>query len=678
MGTRLSGRTGERDASSVSTVDRRAASPGPAQSAEALARLPGVSLTNDQGTRAQPTLELRGFTLSPVTGMPQGVSVFLDGVRINEPDAQELNFDLVPMDAVVRAEVVRGPTAVFGKNTLAGAVNLTTLRGSAEPHLEAGTDAGAFGYSGAHLLMAGARDGYDGMLLARASSGGGYQARSSATARQLFTTIGHRAGGSDLALSVLYANDRIYEAGSLPESWLAVDRRANYSVGDFFSPELLHVALRGNDSLGRAELRGNLFARSMRAEQFNANAGAPNTRAFVGNASLGGALESSISTSLARLPLLITIGGEATHSRVRYRVLDEPSASAPDIPGDCDAATGECENARVNGDDAGLYVQGALQLTPRTTLIASARGDWVRIPFRDLRAPDDDGTNTFWRVSPRVGLTYTASDALTLYGSFGSGFRAPAALELACASPTAPCPLPFSLGADPPLRPVGAWNTELGASVTPLASTHLHASVFRTTVRDEIVFVSSQTTAGYFQNVARTERDGAELSADYAAPGNTTLSASYAYLRAEYRTPATLESALDNNDVTPGDRFPLTPAHVASAQIAHVHALRSMVLTGVLAARGVSSQFLRGDEANRMSPIPGYGVLDARLSLESTHLAVEAHMGNVLNHRYVVYGAYAENGKGAIGSMAPTEPVVERFLTPALPRNLTVSVTLRR
>ena len=47
----------------------------------ALERLPGVTLQNEQGNSYQPDVSLRGFVASPVTGLPQGVSVFLDGVR---------------------------------------------------------------------------------------------------------------------------------------------------------------------------------------------------------------------------------------------------------------------------------------------------------------------------------------------------------------------------------------------------------------------------------------------------------------------------------------------------------------------------------------------------------------------------------------------------------------------
>ena len=42
--------------------------------------------------------------MTSVTGVPQGVSVFLDGVRINEPTVEEVNFDLIPLDDLERLE----------------------------------------------------------------------------------------------------------------------------------------------------------------------------------------------------------------------------------------------------------------------------------------------------------------------------------------------------------------------------------------------------------------------------------------------------------------------------------------------------------------------------------------------------------------------------------------------
>ncbi|MGI8509998.1 MAG: TonB-dependent receptor domain-containing protein, partial [Gemmatimonadaceae bacterium] len=271
---------------------------------------------------------------------------------------------------------------------------------------------------------------------------------------------------------------------------------------------------------------------------------------------------------------------------------------------------------------------------------------------------------------------------IRLYGSTGSGFRAPAALELACASPTAPCPLPFSLGADPPLRPVVAWNSEIGSDWEPSRSGALHLSVFQTRVRDEIVFASSQTAAGYFENIGRTVRTGLEASGSVEPVRGFTLFGSYAFLDATYQAHVALSSTLDSNVVAPGDQLALTPRHVADGGVRSAHAFRLLVLDATLSAHMVSSQFLRGDEANRTKPLPAYAVTNFQLSLERAHARLSGEVTNLLNVRYEVFGVYATNVKGAIGAATgapatlPVSPIIERFLSPALPRSITVSVAL--
>src|SRR3989442_269412 len=109
----------------------------------ALERLPGVTLNDQQGNPHQLDLGVRGFQATPVTGVPQGVSVFVDGVRVNEATVEEVNFDLLPLDDIERIEVIRGPAVLFGRNTLGGAINIITRRGqearALEPELEAGS-----------------------------------------------------------------------------------------------------------------------------------------------------------------------------------------------------------------------------------------------------------------------------------------------------------------------------------------------------------------------------------------------------------------------------------------------------------------------------------------------------------------------------------------------------------
>lgn len=644
---------------------------------EILAKLPGVSTSNDQGTRAQPSFDVRGFTLSPVVGAPQGVSVFLDGVRVNEPDAQEVNFDLLPMDAVASAELLSGPSSVFGKNSLAGALLLRTARGTAEPELHGELGVGSFGEREGHVRASGMLGGTDGLFLVSASGDDGYQQRSGARTRQAFANLGRRSDASDIGLSLLVARDRLYEAGSLPESWLAVARRANYTGGDFFHPRLTQLSAHGSWQVNGVALRSTAFVRRNAIEQLNVNAGNPDTHAFVTNGSAGATAELSASTTLAGRPLALSVGAEATRARVSYLVNAEPNAESPTLPPDCapapDGASALCEDARVNSDDAGLYAQSILQVTPRLAATLSARGDYSRVPFRDLRDPANDGTSVFTRLSPELGITYTVA-RLRAYASAGSGFRAPAALELACASPEAACPLPFSLGDDPPLRPVVAWSFESGGEWSSGTGTTLALSLFDTEVHDEIAFASTSGVSGYFTNVPRTRRRGMETRFSLLLPATSRLFGSWTLVDATYRSAITLASALDENEVAPGDHFALSPRHRGTLGLTTTQMIGGAALEATFSARGASSAWLRGDEANTQPPLPGYVVADLSTALQLGRFTLSGSVQNVFDRKYEIYGVYAENSKGAYGSVAPATPTIERFLTPAYPRTVRIGL----
>src|SRR5947207_5223621 len=122
----------------------------------ALERLPGATISDEQGNTHQLSIGLRGFQATSVTGVPQGVSVFVDGVRVNEPTVDEVNFDLLPLDEIDRVEVIRGSSATFGRNTLGGAVNIITRRGDAARVIAPEIEAGSFGRQKDRLRACGA------------------------------------------------------------------------------------------------------------------------------------------------------------------------------------------------------------------------------------------------------------------------------------------------------------------------------------------------------------------------------------------------------------------------------------------------------------------------------------------------------------------------------------------
>ncbi len=636
-----------------------------------------MSVFDDQGTPAQPTLEIRGFNLSPVVGVPQGVSVFLDGVRVNEPDAQEVNFDLLPMDAVSRGQLVRGPATLYGKNTLAGALVLFTQRGETVPVLEGDVSGGSFGLFNATVNAGGKSGAFDGYLSANFFNESGWRDDGGLTERSIFLNLGRKRDSSDIALTVMYAHDSIAEPGSLPASWLAVNPRLNYTSGDFFSPELWHLALRGERTLGAGQLRTAIFYRHNASEQFNVNVNAPSSDAFLVNQSYGLTTEWSAPLSAWSRPMAFTAGIELARNDVSESIYARLTAdTSVHLPPECNA-NGLCADVFVPEQDAGIFAQGVLSLTPALSLTAAARFDWVRVPFEDRYDSANSATSVFTHLSPRFGATYEFDPVWRGYAVVSGGFRAPAPVELGCASPDAPCPLPYALGSDPPLQPVTLASYEVGADWSPKGGSTLEASLFWSDVHDEIVFVASTNTQGYFQNIPHTRRAGVEVSGTLMLPRGMRASASYTFLNATYQSTVLLSSQLPVPDsVHPGDVFPLSPHDRVTFAFGATEVVGSGTIDGEIGMNAVSTQFVRGDDANVEAPLAGYAVWRLRATYARDHVAFTATVQNLFDHKFSSFATYADNPVGPPGG--PPSDEVERFYTPAQPRAFIVSLKLSR
>jgi iron complex outermembrane receptor protein len=108
-------------------------------------QMQSVTVNDYQGNPFQMDLQYRGFTAGPQIGTPQGLSVFLDGIRVNEAFGDTVNWDLIPMNAISRLDVFPGSNPVFGLNTLGGALSLRTKTGFSDPGIEVRALGGAWG-----------------------------------------------------------------------------------------------------------------------------------------------------------------------------------------------------------------------------------------------------------------------------------------------------------------------------------------------------------------------------------------------------------------------------------------------------------------------------------------------------------------------------------------------------
>jgi outer membrane cobalamin receptor len=92
-------------------------------------RLTSVYVNENSGNPFQPDINYRGYTASPLLGTPEGLSVFMDGVRQNQPFGDIVSWDLIPKVAIRDMALIPGSNPVYGLNTLGGAVSVQTKDG---------------------------------------------------------------------------------------------------------------------------------------------------------------------------------------------------------------------------------------------------------------------------------------------------------------------------------------------------------------------------------------------------------------------------------------------------------------------------------------------------------------------------------------------------------------------
>ncbi len=274
-----------------------------------------------------------------------------------------------------------------------------------------------------------------------------------------------------------------------------------------------------------------------------------------------------------------------------------------------------------------------------------------------------DGSHRYRRFNPRVGFNYTVGEGLRLFGSYSESMRAPTSIELSCADPSHPCALPTGFNGDPNLKAVTARTFELGARGTLFGAIAWNAAAYDSRLRNDIQFIATSTTYGYFFNVGETRRRGLEFGFQTRIEA-VTLSAGYGYVEASYRSPFTTAAG---EAVVSGDRIPGIPSSTLKLRAGYAVTDRLRVGAALIAA---SDQYAHGDESNSDpdGKIPGYQVvnLDAEYRIGAA-LTISLNVDNLFDRAYATYGL---SGMTSVYTLA-NEP----FRTPAPPRGAWLRVS---
>ncbi|MBV9724096.1 MAG: TonB-dependent receptor [Gammaproteobacteria bacterium] len=688
---------------------------------EALERhFASIALSDTEGNPFQQNLIARGFTASPVLGTPQGLAIYQNGVRINEAFGDIVLWDFVPLFAIAQLQEIPGSNPVFGLNALGGAVTLQMKNGFDFHDGAADLSGGSFGRYRA-TLQGGMNSGNAALYFgAMGFHENGWRQHSSSDVAQVFTDAALRGDSYNLGASLTLAWSHLNGNGANPAE---VDPAAAFAVPDLQIDRLAFLQLRGGMALTEdLSLQGTAYARQADIEIQNGAASGfrpcgntvcddsgpltlldgtavPSGSPYQGilpvsttkTTGLGGSLQLTLDHSIAGRSNVANLGASFDHGSSRFSNATYLGSlvylSPPGTTTSSDGMQlgGSVYNVRLDAVNRyyGVFFSDTLSLMDALSITATGRFNRAQVDLSDLFGDSLNGKHAYQRFNPSLGATYQISPGLNVYASYSEANRIPTAAELSCANPAQPCTFPLGFVSDPDLQQVIAHTVELGARGRKASGGDLSldwfADIYGTRNDNDIVFVSSGplVASGYFTNAGATQRLGAEAALQ-GSWHRLDFRANYGFVRATFQSHLTILSdrnpgadANGNIFVQPGDRIPSVPLHMLKLGVGVSLPQRIHIgLEGIF----VSSQYLRGDEANLQKPLPGYALLNARFSWQMTPaIGVYFEGENLLDRRYAGFGLYGDpTGNGAFPQFS--DP---RFYTPAEPFGFRAGVQVR-
>jgi outer membrane receptor protein involved in Fe transport len=579
----------------------------------------GVVLYDNVGNEFQQSFDLRGFNAQPVPA----TSVFVDGVRVNEPDFNSINFDLIPIEDIERIEILPGTATVFGRNALGGVVNITTKRGRRDrPHVGFDIGGGSYGrqkysfstdgpvpmlpnfdyYFGVtRELTNGFRDEFD-----PRDAGAGIT--------RLLAKLGYRLGeNTDVSLAYTRVLDSISQAGSLPASVLRVDRNFNITPGDQSKTNLHQVALNLKQKfLSGFSVALNGFFRRNDVNLFNRGLSSESdldTETRSGGTTVQGSHEGTVLNKKN----LLTLGVEYARNNFDS---DNTGIFLPAFT---------FQNSRSTKEDVvGVFLTDSFHLFESLVLNAGLRYDWDRLDFTDNIDPALSGVKSYNRVSPKTGLVYTPIKNLSFSFSYSEGMRVPTVDELFAQGP---------FGSNPDLKAMTSRNFELGANGRWQDWLEGSVALFYTPVRDEILFVVIDPISffGRNENISKTLRRGVELSLKARYQKWLDGFVNYTVMKSTFETDVLLFSG----QVKKGDELPLVPRHRLGVGI-NTYPLEGLTVS--LLGNYVGSQYMLRDEPNQAKKVADYFVLSSRIAYRWKQWTGYVNFNNMTNRKYSTSG----------------------------------------
>jgi outer membrane receptor protein involved in Fe transport len=686
--------------------------------------VPSIVVNEVAGNPFQANVQFRGFVASPVSGTPQGLAVYQNGVRINEAFGDTVNWDLIPTAAIQSIAVIANNPA-FGLNALGGAINITMKNGFNYHGAEIDLMGGSFG-----RIQGSAQWGqqYGNYAVYGALEGvhdTGFRNFSSSDIRRFYGDIGYRNYDSEFHLNMGAAQNFIGATATAPVELLQQYWGATYTAPQTTAHQVGYLNLLGKaDATPTWTIEGSARLRLFRQQTVDGNptgtqpCGADPTLLCFGDdttpanglngvqlsnpfspdailgeidrnntrsTTTGASLQATNNEKLFGHTNNFVVGASFDSSVTHFTASAELGTIGPNfVVSGSGIFLGQSGNPvsigpvdlRATNQYTGLYALDSFDVTNAFTITAGGRFNHANIVLEDLIGTSLNGADTFNHFNPLIGGTYKITPGLTAYAGFSEANRAPTPLELGCADPAHPCIIAAFLVSDPPLKQVVSHTFEAGfrgSQDISVGTLGWKFGAFRTDNTDDILAIPSPVLQGfgYFQNVGATRRQGIEAEVSLKSK-ILEFFASYALVDARFLNALEVGSnspfadANGNVQILPGNVIPAIPRNRIKASVDYWVTDKFKVGGDAL---WVSSQYFVGDESNQAPQLPSYAVFNLHASYQITKtFQVYARLDNLLDNRYATYGTFFQTDAVpnlANGGAPFTDP---RSISPARPR----------
>lgn len=461
----------------------------------ALNAIPGVRM--DQSTLSEARISIRGNGVRAAYGI-RSVKIYVNEIPVTEADGTT-RIEALDVNSIGRAEIIKGPaSSIYGAGT-AGVINFQLQRAPyQEQSLEASGLAGSYGL---HRLAATYRSGGD-KLNSYVSYGWqeyeGYRAHSNDMRR--FLTGNFQLFPSDKRIITLMLNRTTQHSqipGSLTAAQVAADPlQANATNLDKQAGRYQTWTRIG---LGQQYRFNDQFSNSTSVFTYFYDLDHPLPYAYIRNfyQSYGGRTRFTYDPGFSILPSRFTLGAEFNEGLTKGTQYVNNQGKEGTVNANIDY-----QNRQYS-----LFYQSETTLAPQTTLTLGLSYNSLRYDVKDYLKQNQSGVKKFNpQATPRIALSHTFSEALSLHASVSSGFSPPSGSEIKNVDGSI----------NPVLQAEKAINYELNAKGNLLQSRLAYdLALFKMDMKGELIAQSVQQGITVYNNAGKTSHNGVELALSY-------------------------------------------------------------------------------------------------------------------------------------------------------------------